>query len=415
MTQKKLNIVKAISIFVALLLSTLSLLGCTPQKNTVKDKIEIISKEEIPKYKDSTKQTAKDSVYSLLYLYKESTSEKITSEDKANMQRLSQAVVNGTESIIDEEKYLLIFEKIDEYSSKIVEGVSQIKASEILDGMNTIKPVYKEISNLGGKKLVGEIIYSLAMCNFDIKYDKQMVAYEKYGESYILDKANDYLRAKEILENEIGISNINVLIEYGFVYAELFAGGALENDLLSEFSDEEILIFIKNLELEKITVGEKGWTMLFAIYGEGAVKSTSKSFFDRAMFSASQNGDVNELGRSTKELLPILAIAQKRLTISDVALLREGKTDAFLVSLISKLTDDEWDSLDKAMPKDFDHDKYVDLAKKHYGEDFSDYLSTYKTSNLEDLKSSQGTDNFYKTLKEYIAGICPAFSYGMDF
>ncbi|MBQ8545755.1 MAG: hypothetical protein IJ437_02310 [Clostridia bacterium] len=406
---------KMVAFFVALLLSTLSLFGCSPQKDMVKDKIEITPKEEITRYSQETISKAERSIYSLLHLYKEHNSQKITTEIEANMSRQAQSVANDTAGIIKEESYLLILEKINNNSEKIVEGVSQIRTTSLLDGLNTLTPIYKEISSLDGKELVGEIIYSLAMCTFDIKYDKQMASYEIYGEKYILDKANEYLKAKEVLANDIGISNVNTLVEYAFVYVELLVGGAFDGSPLSDFSNDEIAIFIKRLELDKITISEKGWTMLFAIYGEGTVKNLNSSFFNRALFSATQNGDVAELGRSTHELISILSLAQKRLLPSDIALLRENKTDELVASVFGKLTDEEWTFLDKSMPKDFDYDKYVDLAKKYYGKDFEAYLSTCETADINELKASQGTDDFNKTLKEYIAGICPAFSYDIDF
>ena len=72
------------------------------------------------------------------------------------------------------------------------------------------------------------------------------------------------------------------------------------------------------------------------------------------------------------------------------------------------------EKLDKALKTEINSDSYIKLAKNYYGEDFNKYLESYETASIEELKASMGSEYFYQTLKEYISGICPAFSYDMN-
>ena len=60
-------------------------------------------------------------------------------------------------------------------------------------------------------------------------------------------------------------------------------------------------------------------------------------------------------------------------------------------------------------------DEYVKIAKEYYGSDFEEYLQSMQGASIDELKQACGTDSFNQTLKEYIFGICPAFSYNMNF
>ena len=120
------------------------------------------------------------------------------------------------------------------------------------------------------------------------------------------------------------------------------------------------------------------------------------------------------MSTSVKSIFDFISLLEKNITIDDIPLLRENKIDELFASVSLRIEQNEWEKLDKALKTEINSDSYIKLAKNYYGEDFNKYLESYETASIEELKASMGSEDFYQTLKEYISGICPAFSYDMN-
>jgi hypothetical protein len=152
---------------------------------------------------------------------------------------------------------------------------------------------------------------------------------------------------------------------------------------------------------------------LLNAYGEANIKNAGKSFFNRVIFSASQNGDSKEFAKTAKQIASIISKLKEKMTVDGFDALRNGDKNKFILNVLENFDENEWEEFDSAMPRNIDTEKYIALATEWYGEAFEVYLESYEVATLEELKASCGTQDFYKTLKEYVAGICPAFSYSL--
>ena len=403
-----------ILVFLALFLIALAFAGCSRKDDKKKNiELEIIPTENDFAIGDNVKNEAEKVVFSLLCSYQEKKTGTLKNEAKVKAEKQAKSVIENGEFALEEANYNKAFKIIKKNETEIAKGLVDFMAGDLESGAQLLKPAYKELTKESSSRVLSEIIYQLAICEFDVRYEKQMEAYDRLGTPYLLEKAKEYEKGKELFKSDVGSKNIDALIKYGFVYVELFYGNAFEGNFIDTFSNEEILLFIKELELDQISITDTGWTLLLTAYGEANIKNVSRSFLNRVLFSASQNGDSKSFAHMVKELVSLASIAQEKMTVADIEYLRQGDKNGFLLSLLSNFDENDWKSFDSAMPREIKSDTYISLAKEKYGIEFEAYLETYKTATLEELKSSSGTPDFYKILKEYIAGICPAFSYGM--
>ncbi|MBQ3041492.1 MAG: hypothetical protein IJD42_07850 [Clostridia bacterium] len=396
-----------------LLFAVIIVAGCAKSKPENNIQLEVIPNENDYSITDNTKRYATDAVFSLLCKYQEKKTGTLGNEAKVKAEKQANSIIQNGEFNLREEQYKKSFDIIEKRQNEIADGIISIMDGNLENGVKELKSAYTELNSLSSTSALSEIVYQLALCEFDMRYEKQMAAYDRLGTPYLLEKADEYKRGKEIFISDVGSKNIDLLIKHTLACAELFYGGAFESGFINSFSNDEILVFLKELQLDKITVTDTGWTLLLTAYGEASIKNVSKSFINRVLFSASQNGDSKEFAHSMKELISLASIAQQRMTADDIEYLRNGDENGFLLSILSNFDENDWLAFDNAMPKNIKSDTYISHAKTKYGADFEAYLESYKVSTLEELKASQGTPDFYKTLKEYIAGICPAFSYGL--
>ena len=396
-----------------LLFAVIIVAGCAKNKPENNIQLEVIPNENDYSITDNTKRYATDAVFSLLCKYQEKKTGTLGNEAKVKAEKQANSIIQNGEFNLSEEQYKRSFGIIEKRQNEIADGIISIMDGNLENGVKELNSAYTELNSLSSTSALSEIVYQLALCEFDMRYEKQMAAYDRLGTPYLLEKADEYKRGKEIFISDVGSRNIDLLIKHTLACAELFYGGAFESGFINSFSNDEILVFLKELQLDKITVTDTGWTLLLTAYGEASIKNVSKSFINRVLFSASQNGDSKEFAHFIKELISLASIAQQRMTVDDIEYLRNGDENGFLLSILSNFDENDWLAFDNAMPKNIKSDTYISHAKTKYGADFEAYLESYKVSTLEELKASQGTPDFYKTLKEYIAGICPAFSYGL--
>jgi hypothetical protein len=82
-------------------------------------------------------------------------------------------------------------------------------------------------------------------------------------------------------------------------------------------------------------------------------------------------------------------------------------------SVFQRFEDADWLQLSRMASLQIQKEKYDTLAVETYGEAYLQYKENLTTYTLAQLRAAVNSDNFYNVLRGYIAGISPAFSYGM--
>lgn len=411
---KKSFILRLISVAIMTLMLAFLLSGCTHKKVTQTD-ITVTPSDEDYEYSAASVSYAQNAVYSCLYAYEKEKSGAPNQEKINSLKKQAEKIQKSFPKTLEPKKYDSLFISLNANSDKIAKGLVLLGGDEKIKGFEELKGAYLALTDTVDGEYIGELIYNAALAAYDEKYEAQISAYEKYGQQYMLERANEYAERKQTFISDIGAENVSNLIEYALLIGDLYCGTAFDGDEISSFTNEEILIFFKSLDISCITVSARGYELILETYAETVIVDKSKSFFDKVIFEAERNGDVSKFAVAIFEAASLIAESQGKLTTADIELLRQGSFDELIFALIERFDDSDWARFDSALTQEINKEAYNALAKSYYGEGFDIYLQAGKSATLEELKASCGTDSFNKTLKEYIFGICPAFSYNMNF
>lgn len=411
---KLTNFLKFISVLLVMTMLAF-LCGCT-QGSAPKSGIEIIPKEDSYEYADEAEAYAKSVMHSFLYsLETKNGTEKISAKRAEEIKKNAEKVYALLPNTLTPNEHMQFYKILAQHTSKIADGINMLLSGDVKTGFERLEEPYLDFSSEHYKEFLATAVYNIACNDYEEKYQAQIDSYELYGKDYMLDIALRYKERKSVLEGDIGVKGIEQLIEHFFIIGDLFYGNALESSTLSGFTNEEILLFMEAINLGELEITEKGYELLLQTYAEAAIVNQNKTFFEKVIFAASQNGDITSFSAFVKEIAFLVGDAQSSLSSEDVELLREGKMSDFLCRCIENFDESDWARFDEICNLEIRRDEYTALAVSYYGDDFSAYMDTLSVKTIEELKLSVGKDNFNQTLKEYIAGICPAFSYGMNF
>ena len=410
---KKSFILRLISAAIMTLMLAFFVSGCS-KKGVVQTDITVAPSDEDYEYSEASISYAQNAVYSCLYAYEKEKSGAPNQEKINSLKKQAEKIQKAFPKTLEPKKYDSLFISLNANSDKIAKGLVLLGGDEKIKGFEELKGAYLALTDTVDGEYIGELLYNAALVAYDEKYEAQISAYEKYGHEYMLDKANEYAEYKQVFISDIGAENVSRLIEYSLLIGDLYCGTAFDGDEISSFTNEEILIFFKSLDISCITVSARGYELILTTYAETIIVDKSKSFFDKVIFEAERNGDVSKLAVAIFEAASLIAESQAKLTTADIELLRQRSLDEFVFALIERFDEDAWARFDSTLTQEINKEAYNALARSYYGEGVDIYLQAGKSATLEELKSSCGDDSFNKTLKEYIFGICPAFSYDMN-
>ena len=310
------------------------------------------------------------------------------------------------ENLIAEEKYISFIAAIENSGAEVID--------EILDGGTAkSKELYLKLSKDFGIDYLSRTLYKLLIWVYEYSYDKSMAEYEQYGYSYKLDDANKALADKATLITDIGEEKFVLVAKSALILPELLFGGASQSEMMDSFTDEEILIFLSYTDFSSLNMSDSGWSLVLSLF---APKSNTKDtpYVQKLLYTMNNEGDTANVAAIMNDFMSLFSFVQKSLGTNDVHLLRNGARDEVLNLAFGKFGKNEWDLFESITTIKISSSKYESQARRVFGDDFTSYKNTVKTNTLAELRDSVGTDNFYKTLEGYIAGITPAFSYGMN-
>ena len=192
--------------------------------------------------------------------------------------------------------------------------------------------------------------------------------------------------------------------------SEVFFGEAFENGQVTDFSDQEILLMLKQPDFLSITISEEGWNLLLSYPNE---MLPSDAYVGALYSKANENGDIKGLSAQMDNVLKLFSAIQKACTVEEVASLRINEYKRAISSIFAKFSNEEWSLFESITSIEIKKEDYVQIAKAFYGEQFDVYSSNVQTVSLEELKNAAGSAEFFEKLTGYVAAICPAFSYGV--
>ena len=311
-----------------------------------------------------------------------------------------------TDYAISESKYLTVIDGIsknkDSFTS-IISGKDR--------GIEVFKKAYASLAAGGSTEYAGYTLYHLLSFSLEYRYNQKMERYEKYGYSYLYDEACEIKGQLDSLQKEIGEKNFSLAVGVGIMASELFFGGAFGDGASEMFSDTEILIMLRRVEIEALDVGKDGYEFLLELAVPDSVDENSAAA-DRILYCAALNSDVKKLAAATKIIESLAVSAQKNLSAEDAGLIREGRFKELLQRIFSKFGDGEWEAFSEMTSADFNYDGYEGIFREIYGEDFEIYCSSLPQSvTADELRASVGGDDFTEKLEGYLAGKSPVLTY----
>ena len=271
--------------------------------------------------------------------------------------------------------------------------------------------LYRALRATVGRAFLGHLLYGLAVRYYTVRYEQQMALYEERGHAYLLQRAQEYLSALEILRADISPTGLAQIADLFFFFGAFLYGGALPEEGLLAFTDEELLFLVSQLDIDPDVMGTNGWSLILTAFGNTKISTANMYFSDKVTFAAAKNGDTLLLAEEMPKILSLLLRLKDRLTAEDIAPLRSGNRAAALSALFSHFGEEDWSLLSHLSALPIKADEYSRLAEGYYGEGYQAYLADHRTATLEELRTALGSDTFDKTLKGYLAGICPAFAY----
>jgi hypothetical protein len=190
--------------------------------------------------------------------------------------------------------------------------------------------------------------------------------------------------------------------------ASLWCGEGLAEENVSRFTDEELLTFIKKIDLS-LELSDEGWGIVLRHLAPQISSGKAADFVDAAL----KNGDAEEITAVMNSFSRLLSSVQHSLTIDSIKHLRNGEEEQLVSRIFQLFEDDEWQLFAEITSVSLNSSDYEKFCGENYGDDFKNYKNGLATVTLDELKDSVGKDNFYESLEGYVGGISPALSYGM--
>lgn len=408
----KNKILKSFVVFAlcACLLAQLS--ACATNKKTVQNGIEVLPAESV-NYSNDDKQLALETLTELFTkVYK-----KFVSNPKPEKLAVLQEHASQIKSVIEKENlskndYRAVFLSLKDNSDAYADAIAAINNGGGIKDTQTLKSALSLLSSIIGVDKCASIFYESAIYYYDATHKKLLAEYEKYGYGYKLEEANAALSDKQILQNGITKQNFIPVVKLAFLLSELFLGGAFDSPLLESFSENEILILLKTPNFTTLNISTDGWQLLIKLFSKlFALSSLQNSVF----LKASTNGDLAQIAGKLNDAVKLFCATQERFNEQSVSVVIGGNTEQIIKHCFSNFDGLSWTLFEKITTLNLNNEEYNQEGVSWHGAAYTDYLSTLPTVTLNDLKAAANSDDgeqFTYLLKNYFAGICPAFFYG---
>ena len=128
-----------------------------------------------------------------------------------------------------------------------------------------------------------------------------------------------------------------------------------------------------------------------------------------------ESGDRSRLAAVMNDAVTLSASVLKKLLPEDIAALREGEREVLINSIFSRFDEEDWSLFASLTSIPLANGQNSALAIEQYGSQaYLSYIASMKTVSLAELRAAVGSAEFYQTLTDYLAALCPAISYEVN-
>ena len=412
-TMRKLNKIslRALSLLLVMAL-LLSLFGCgkgTEPPDTVQDGIVI--SPEAP-YSEETVLYAEETLYPLILRFAKNRGLFLTQSMKTHYRGVAAEVAAITAaSPVAESLYISAMDAIRAHGEAVVDELCAYMDGEG-GALTETAALYRSLVSLFDSEAVLTVFYDLLLYSYDYRYKDAMEKYVQYGNRKFKQQAEDLQAEKRVITDEIGKDAFCMTVGQTLALTDLLVGGALESEQFDTFSNEELLAFVRRLEIRPLTIGDKGWELLLG-KAAPAKQNDAESYAMKLLACAKSEGDIPAIAGVCNDLSAVGAAVISHLSAAEIALLRAGNYEGALSAVLSRFSDAEWECLKRVRGVSLDSEAYHAVALKVYGDPYAAYSESLVPLTAEELRDRIGTENFYESLERFVGGISPAFSYGM--
>ncbi len=387
------SIKRALSLL--LVFSFILLTGCSARDDIVKTGIEV--ERSAPKaVTEETTVLAEEVIRPLISLYFEGKKNKPSADE---IEKIGDDIISITlgEGLGDRE-YRHFLGVLDKRGAELIGALSgDLKEANADELLTLIGRIYFELTEELAPEYIGAVAYEMVMMLYNDAIANASGVLKKMRES-----------EKESFENNIGKESFSELMKLTFSLRGFFAGGGLNAEAAEQFSDSELLIFLKRLNFDKIDIKTEGYELLCEYYTKYLLGET---YIDKLINEAVNYAKDTDIYTAMSKLPSLLASVTAALTPEDVGLMRSGKTRELIGSVFGKFTAEDWALFESITDIEITSEAYNKVAAERYGEDFASYMSRTEARSLDDVKAAVGSADFCEVLEGYVFGICPAFSY----
>ena len=413
--EKSKNFKRVISTLFACVFVSCAFSACTNgQTPPVKTGIEIV--DDVNRtYSESDRQKAKNLVFGLV----ENIILTIANKNQLNEIEIERAerISEKIESVVasknlSQTAYNQFFDNVYQNQEEYLRVIASVrKGEQNQEDIRSAKKAFTALTANVGANATGSILYDLAIFSYELEKEDALLDYEKYGYAYLLTNAEEAEKNKQILINDIKEENFISLIKLSFFMGELFFGSEMDSSVLLGFSDQEMLLLLKNPDFSAISLGKEGWKLILnGVYGN----LDAKSFHKALKRKADESGDLDKLAEKLNLAIKLVCSIQNNLTESDVQFIMAGEKQKLIASCFKNFSTSDWDDFQALTSIEINNSAYDDIALYYYGNKYQTFKEQIQIVSILDLKQSVDNNDFCETLSNYLIAVCPAFYYGVN-
>ena len=369
-----------------------------------------ITIEKDPAYSTEVQALAEETVHALvIYAYTQAATDKIPAKVEARLANYAQRVSAILSShTVSEERYREVLATLGAKGPSVIDELLAAKAGEAVGYENT-RTLYLALTYAFGGENVASMLFELCLFIYDARYERTVEKWEEYQYPWYQEEAEALKAEKQTFIDGIQKDSFGALVGCTAAMAELLS--VSPEGLADSFSDAEVLEILHHLKVSQIDITPKGWELLLSYL------PTGKDGSYRAKLSAAfqESGDLGRLSAVMSDAIALVASAMDKLLPEDIAALRRGDREALINSIFSRFDEKDWSAFASLTSVPLANEQYSALAIEQYGSQaYLSYLASLTPVSLAELRAAVGSAEFYQTLTNYLAALCPAISYEVN-
>ena len=398
---------RTLALCLAVLLA-MSFVGCGQGKKGETTTGILIEKD--PLYSAEAQSLAEETLYALItYAYRAALTDNIPQKVEARLADYAHRVAEiFAKEPIPEAQYQSVMEMLAQGGPAVIDECLAVKAGEAVDCERT-RTLYLDLTYAYGAERVSNILYDFCLFLYDAHYERAMEKFEEYQYPWFKEDADALAAQKQVFAGGIKKESFSALLRFTTAMAELLSINP--EGLADSFSDAEVLEIVHHLDVSQIDITADAWDLLLSYVPRG--KDGSYTAKLAAVFE--ESGDRSRLAAVMNDAVTLSASVLKKLLPEDIAALREGEREVLINSIFSRFDEEDWSLFASLTSIPLANGQYSALAIEQYGSQaYLSYIASMKTVSLAELRAAIGSAEFYQTLTDYLAALCPAISYEVN-